>query len=311
MRWQAKAALQAMFGSTSIGRAVYPVVQRTVGNLDGNPNRRLPALFEMARWLRVAGRPVEGATLLEVGTGHFPLLPVGLCLLGAERVVTVDLHRRINWWVTRDCLTTLAEMSPQLAERAANVGADPALVAKGLDILRRLARTPERCLSKMGVQYRAPSDASQLPDPAGAFDIHFSNTCLEHIPPATLREIFIEAARVLRPNGVAVHFVDPGDHFAPGDRTILPINFLRFSDVTWGRIAGNPLAYCNRLRGSEYRAMWERGAWTVVRFEADVDPDSLAAVKAGFRIDRRFAGLEAEDLCTTKFRVLMRPPTHG
>jgi len=39
---------------------------------------------------------VEGKTFFEVGTGHNPIVPIGFFLCGAEKIVTVDLHRRLD-----------------------------------------------------------------------------------------------------------------------------------------------------------------------------------------------------------------------
>ena len=61
----------------------------------------------------------------------------------------------------------------------------------------------------------------------------------EHIPSPVLKAILNEANRVLAPNGVALHHIDPSDHFSHDDAAISPINFLRFSEAQWERLTGN------------------------------------------------------------------------
>jgi len=109
-------------------------------------------------------------------------------------------------------------------------------------------RTPECFLKKAQIVYLAPLDATNSPLPENTVNCHFSITTLEHIPEAVLRSIFAEARRILKPKGIAIHFVDLSDHFSHQDDTISSINFLKFSDSEWNHLAGNEFAYCNRLR---------------------------------------------------------------
>ena len=49
----------------------------------------------MTKWILDMGGKVEGKTFFEVGTGHNPIVPIGFFLCGAEKLVIVDLHRRL------------------------------------------------------------------------------------------------------------------------------------------------------------------------------------------------------------------------
>src|SRR5262245_11190109 len=46
--------------------------------------------FTLVRMLKQSGRSVEGRTVLEVGSGRLPLIPIIFALLGAKRVVLAD-----------------------------------------------------------------------------------------------------------------------------------------------------------------------------------------------------------------------------
>jgi hypothetical protein len=129
-------------------------------------------------------------------------------------------------------------------------------------------------------------------------------TVLEHVEPEALEGILREARRVLRPGAVALHFVDPGDHFAHADRSISSINFLRYSPAQWRRLAGNEFAYCNRLRASDFLALASRTGLHAVRTEVYVDEAAMAALRGGFPLDESFRRYEAEDLCASSLRVL-------
>jgi hypothetical protein len=77
-------------------------------------------------------------------------------------------------------------------------------------------------------------------------------TTLEHIPENVIIDIFKEASRILKKGSICVHFIDLSDHFQHQDGTISSINFLKYSNAHWEKIAGNEFAYCNRLRALEY-----------------------------------------------------------
>src|SRR4051812_49927179 len=66
--------------------------------------------------LRTAKIPLDGATLVEIGTGWYPTFPFCLYLAGAGRVYTYDLNRLLKW-----------DMVEMLADR---LQAHVALIAK-------------------------------------------------------------------------------------------------------------------------------------------------------------------------------------
>ena len=111
-------------------------------------------------------------------------------------------------------------------------------------------------LHRIGIDYLAPADARNLPFDNDYFDAHVSYTVLEHIPRDVLRDIFIEAKRIVRPAGVILHNVDFTDHFSHSDRHISAINFLKFNECDYDRLAGNKFMYMNRLRDDDFRALW-------------------------------------------------------
>jgi SAM-dependent methyltransferase len=161
-----------------------------------------------------------------------------------------------------------------------------------------------RFLDKAGIRYLAPADAGNTRLPSGSVDCHYSMTVLEHIPDEMLQSILSEARRILKPNGVALHFIDPSDHFEHQDREITPINFLKYSDAEWRRIAGNEFTYCNRLRASDFLRLASNAGFGVIRCETVIDEASKSAVRDGFVIDQRFAHYGLDDLCTRTLHVM-------
>lgn len=74
-----------------------------------------------------------------------------------------------------------------------------------------------------------------------------------------------EAFRLLKKDGVALHFIDLSDHFQQQDASIAEFNFLRYSESEWERIAGNEFAYTNRLRTSDSLSIFREVSFVVLR----------------------------------------------
>ena len=179
-------------------------------------------------------------------------------------------------------------------------------VAERLETVSRYRDDPLGFLRAANIEYLAPCDAAAAPLPEGAVDVHFSCNVFEHVPLAVLGGIMSEADRLLGPQGRVIHFVDPSDHFQHGDSRITKINFLKYEDRTWKAIAGNRFGYANRARVTDYQSMFDAAGFVAEREELTVDPESRAALSAGFEVARPFAGLSEDVLSTTEYKVLLK-----
>lgn len=305
MRWQTKARIMRVCDTLPAGDVLYKWLQKNFGNLNADPSRRLPAQIEMASWLQEQGMSIAGSSFFEVGTGHKPILPIGFFLMGAEQVTTVDINRRMDWPMLKGALNWIADHRDELQPLYL-----PHVEGRILDtrfaLLQRFRDNPKAFLEAANIRYLAPMDATNTGLPAGSFDCHFSMTVLEHISEDVLRGIFGEAHRLLRDSGAALHFVDLSDHFEHQDANITRINFLQYSDKEWARLAGNQFAYTNRIRVSSYISLFENSGFDIIREVRVVNDDSRAALEAGFPLDEKFATCNADEICTTSARALMR-----
>ena len=137
-------------------------------------------------------------------------------------------------------------------------------------------------------------------------DYHISTTVFGHIPGEDIKRILKEAKRILKKDGVAIHFIDLSDHFQHQDKSITGINFLRYSEKERERIAGNEFADCNRLRASDYFGLFEELDFDVCRKEVQEDKEARRSMENGFMVDESFRDYSVDDLCTTGFRVALR-----
>jgi SAM-dependent methyltransferase len=292
VNWRHKAAIQRTLARlpAPIGDRVYYALQRTVGGLRHvDPEDRFRAAVEIAERLEAHSCPLQDATVLEVGTGWRLNVPLALWLLGAQRVITVDLQHYLRLALVRKDLAALRAAPERFRSLFGQYAASDRF-SRRLDQLLAFRGAGADLLRLTGIEYLAPADAARLPLPDHSIDVHVSFTVLEHIPPDTLVAILQEGRRVLRPHGLLVHCIDFSDHSAHSDPSISLVNFLRYDDATWARLAGNRYAFHNRLRADEFAALVEASGVTPIALDSVVDAPSVAALEAGLPLAARFRG---------------------
>jgi hypothetical protein len=186
--------------------------------------------------------------VLELGTGWYPIVPLGLIDAGVERVTTVDVNP----------LCDLPRARSAVERSGRERGADAA------------ATSAAELLEPLGIRVLIRDVRDSGLDPSSV-DLFVSNNTLEHIPPATLAEIMAEFRRLAAPGAVMDHFIDMSDHYAHFDRKISEYNYLRYSDRRW-RAFNNRLQYQNRLRVSDYRRIVQEAGFRVVAEDAERGP---------------------------------------
>ena len=205
--------------------------------------------------------------MLELGTGWYPIVPIGLALAGAEGVTTLDVSSLTDADRTRRTLELYAVWLDSGRLSSALPGIDAGLAEKALSAAREAGTASARdLLARVGVRALVGDGrATGLPD--GAIELVVSNNTFEHIPPAVLQAIMAELRRVAAPGAVMDHFVDISDHYAHFDRSISEFNYLRYPPRAW-RLFNNRLQYQSRLRASDYRRLVEHAGFVVVAEEA-------------------------------------------
>lgn len=308
MNWKMKAAIQRTCAALPAGQeSVYYLLQRTFGSLRRPPDPRF-LLQESARLtarLGEAGVPINGARVMEVGTGRRLDMPLGLYLCGAASVITFDLHPYLKPRLVMQTIDAIRERKEEVRGYFAPVCEAAALDSR-LSALCAVS-TFDELRRVTGIEYRAPADAAATGLPAHSIDIQISYTVFEHIPGPILKAILVEANRILTPGGVALHHIDPSDHFWHEDASLSPIHFLQFSEKQWKHYGDNQFAYHNRLRATEFRSIYEESRHEILQWLPHVDQRCLALLENGFPLDSSFRGMDRENLCTTVLHVLSRP----
>lgn len=263
-RWWVKAALQGMVSTLPRASALTDAVR----------SRRTPYLTQayfLSKWHHVRehlraleghqGRRDAGTCVVEIGTGWFPIVPLGLAVHDCQ-VVTVDVAAHLDADRVRLAMQVLSDLAGQ---GQITVGSPVRLA-----LLRELLDSPAGAtvsdlLGPLGVTSHVAdaTDLSALPDAHGAA-LFVSNNTLEHIPAETIRAVFAEFGRVGSPDAQMSHYIDLADHYAGSDPSISEFHFLTLGPRRW-RLANNRLGYQNRLQIGDYQRLLAETGWVVTR----------------------------------------------
>ncbi len=250
----------------------------------------------MLEWLG----DLNGATVLEIGTGWQPLIPILFSLAGAK-VYTADLNHLMRLDSFCAALDSIGENRQEIVQRV------PAITTEAVEDAIRECHDMEQRLIELRVVYKAPCDCRKMLLDSGSIDVVTSRSVLEHVPRPVIEDILREAKRLLRPGGRMMHIIDNSDHWSHRDKSITAVNFLQYSDRMFNLTCINSLNYTNRIRHSEYLSMLRATGFQLMREEGTVNPDCLKALP-GLRLAERFRHLQPEDLATTTSLLLAEVP---
>ncbi|MBC23065.1 MAG: hypothetical protein CMJ32_04005 [Phycisphaerae bacterium] len=248
--WRLRVLAFKAIGATPFGRVAMDSLRHHLASHGQYDFNRRSYIYEDFKPL-LSGEliPLEDSSIIEIGSGWHPLLPIVLHGLGAGRVVMTDVSRH---------------MRPEyVCQTIDYVKGDGLQWLQGLPIdhdqfrlrINALAGAPGDCFDRLrdaGIEYLSPFDFSDTDFSDGEFDCVISNSCLGYIPTPILPSIFKESARILRQDGVFVSNIHVYDDFCREGSGITPANFLQFSESEWDRIGNSSIHHQNRLRPRAY-----------------------------------------------------------
>lgn len=305
MDWRIKGVIQGVLSRIPGGTAMNDALQRAAGGRRDEA-RHIDLKFR-ADWLvqmevlNQLGMRVQGRDLLEIGTGWLPVFPLCFALAGARRCITFDLNRHLNPAVVPGALR---ELERHLAAIAQACGDDEAAVRQRW---QRLVAAGDgvAILQAAGIEYHAPADATVTGLPDGSVALVFSNSVLEHVTEQVLAPLMRESCRILQRDGLSLHSVNCGDHYAYFDRAITQIHYLRYSENEW-RKWNNDLLYQNRLRPVDFVDAARRSGMDVL-LDLHVPRPELMARFEQIPIAPEFRRYTPEQLCCTSVTFAARP----
>jgi SAM-dependent methyltransferase len=259
-------------------------------------------MIQGAECLRRIARhvPLEGADVVEVGTGWVPLLPTLLYLCGTQRIRTYDVARHARFRKARQMLAVLRGRVDQCVDA---LSVPRHVVGDRLALLEQAASLDEM-LSRAGIEYHAPADAAATGLPESSVDLHFSWAVFDCMPVAVVHDVCREARRILKPSGRLYAFIGCTSDYAAFDRKLSPLHYLQYTEAQWKRIAMNKIQYINRLREHEYVEIFQQYGGRIEEIDHTLNAADVERVK-NMPLADPFAGFTPEQNAVLRTEMIV------
>lgn len=301
MKWQARLLKNTLFALLPFPETVRKL-KRSIFPYDAAIDEwTLEQGMQQIEMLRTVGFNFRGKTVLELGTGWQPIIPLLFHLVGAVRVIMVDAQRLLDARLLKQTARNLCQFRELIAQR---LGVSAEHIRHRLDISRETDL--DGMLVYFGLRYLAPVDARSVGVALGSIDAITSRAVLEHIPRRTIEELFAEFRRILRDQGLMCHIIDNSDHWEHHDKSISRVNFLKFEQRTWRFTLFNPLDYQNRLRHFEYISMLKQAGFRVVKDHSMPDPVTVKALEQ-MTVCSKYRDVPHEQLAILTSNIIASP----
>ncbi len=283
MKWKIKAAVQKTMDMLppEISQNAYYFTQRRFGSLKRiNPEKHLSAGLSTWNRIKKLGYDPSGKTFFEIGTGRIPLFPIAYWLLGAGKIITLDINRYLRPELLLESIQYIAA-NKETVRRLLGPSMEKGRLHTLIDFAEKRPFQPDYFLKTCHIEYIAPADAANTGLPDSSVNFHTSYTVFEHIPEEDIEKILNEGNRITEKYGLFIHTIDYSDHFAVSDKTISSINFLRFPERKWRIYADNRYMYMNRLRHDDYIRLFERAGHRIIGSETATNPRLIKILRSG------------------------------
>ena len=303
MRWWMLAGLQYSLSRVPGGVADYGRLQRRAGGLwDVTASGRFDKVEYFLSRAREACETLEGRTVVELGTGWIPVLPLAFAAAGC-RVFSYDVEPLVEDGVFRDTKDALLRSLPRYAEAA---GQPERRMRRRLKYLRRATTFSQACVAAR-VHYDGTADTTNLPHEDESVDLLVTSLVLQCMPIEAVEAVLAESFRLLKPGGYAIHRIRMTDENAAHDPEKNHFDYLRHSREHYDRWFNTKLKHLNRLRAGQFLARMRAAGFNVYKAERKIDKASLDHV-AALDVDAMFAECTSEDLATTNLDVVLEKP---
>lgn len=195
------------------------------------------------------------STVIEIGTGWYPVIPISLFLEGFGRIVSLDLN---NYLSKKTLLETLVlfiqkEKENHLSQYI-NIKDDRWQVIKEIVAKKERLTLQEMC-HLLRFEFTV-CDLSKPPINIPKAEFMCSNNTFEHIHKNLMRKILVNCKSLIKAGGIMSHFIDMTDHFCHFDKSITEYNFLKYSEKRWN-IIDNDIQPQNRMRLVNYKELYK------------------------------------------------------
>lgn len=282
MHWKTKAKIQKIIAllPSNLSYAMYYWMQRKLGGLKKiDPVSDLKGAVETCKLIREQEHIIHDKVFLEIGTGRMITIPIAFWLMGAKKIVTLDLNPYLKLELVKESLDYIFKNKDEIQGIFGSL-----LLKERFDKLEHFYSNNckfsiTEILDLCCIDYIAPGDAGNSKLLDHSIDYHTSYNVFEHIPKEILADILNEGKRIIKINGLFIHKVDYSDHFAYSDQSISAINFLQYSDEKWKNIAGNRYMYMNRMRHDDFISLYQSASLHIIESRPSTDKCSQDLLK--------------------------------
>jgi hypothetical protein len=301
MKWILKALLQR-------GLSALPNPTRWNYFFQSKVSKNLPVSdeefftrFELAKdrldlYKQFGSKRLNEIHCFEFGAGWDLGGPIAYYAMGVDHQLVIDIRPGLRLELLNDQLEKLSRHSDALEKRFGVAVRRPKITS---------IASLEEFKNNFGIDYQAPADARDTKLPDNSIDFISTNSTLEHIPGDDVQKILNECHRIIKEDGVSVHFVDMKDHYAYFDQGLSVYNFLSLGKLAWS-VVNSDLQYQNRLRITDYRKMFEKAGFKTLHEQIfQPQPEELSALR-DLKLVPQFKGYLEEELSAKIVRIVSK-----
>ncbi len=306
--WKIKVLIQFFLSKLPMGEKINYLLQRV--NKSHNEEKIKERIVGLLKAMRKINEyiPLEGATVVEIGTGWEPICFVLLYLMGVKICHTYDHVSHVRYNLVKMLVRSIEN---QLDKISKITSISLSVLGKRLSKLKKSSNLDD-FFSRANSTYHAPGDASRTGLEEGSVDLVYSHAVLEHVPKKVIYDLTMESKRVLKRSGIAYHLIGLHDHYVSFDKKITKVNFLKYPEFLWSFFVKNKISYHNRLREKQFLNIFEECGAKVVWLENKTDPNDINFLR-NMKIDKSFHGMSYEELAIyqTELIISWGPPPSG
>jgi SAM-dependent methyltransferase len=298
--WKIKVLIQFVLSKMPMGEKVNYLMQK--GNKSHNEEKIKGRIVELTKAMMKIGDRIslEGATVVEIGTGWEPICSVLLYLMGVSMCHTYDHVPHVRYELLQKLYRSIEN---QLDEISKITSISLSVLEKRLSRLKNISNLDDFFL-RANITYHAPGDASMTGLKEGSVDLVYSYAVLEHVPKKVIYDLTLESKRILKKSGVAYHVIGLHDHYVSFDKKITKVNFLKYPEFLWSFFVKNKISYHNRLREKQFIDIFKDCGAEIVWLENKTDPNDINVLR-NMKVDKFFHGMSHEELAIYRTELVI------
>jgi len=185
---------------------------------------------------------IVGKNCLEIGGGWLLTHALVLHLIGAKKVIVVDVFPLANPKYLYDALNSSVI---SIIRDVLSPFDEHDKIRSRLDNLLSISKFDFNVLEDLGIYYKAPIDLSKI-KLNDSVDFIYSNSVLEHVPLKDINNLIKNLSLLLKKDGFMLHCIHLEDHKSP----TTPFDFLSINSKLYD--SHNQTRRGNRLRCSNW-----------------------------------------------------------